>query len=232
MNSSSNNIVIIIPARGGSKRVPNKNKKLLNGKELVRYAIESSLQSKYATHIVVSTDDGDILEIAASYDKVTAIRRPDNISGDKALAITYVEHTLKTLDSDFDIVVIVQPSSPFTLGDDIDATVQLLIEDDQADSSVTVMELDHAIHPAKLKTLYNGRLKPYWEEEQGRMAAHELPQLFVRNGSVYASKIALIEKGKIIGDHCLGYVMPRERSIDINDPVDFDFAEFMLTRNE
>lgn len=209
--------------------MPGKNKKKLGNKELVRYAIEAALDAKEVDMVVVSTDDDDILTIARSYDEVKAIRRPDNISGDKAPAITYVQHVLELLNEDFDYTVIVQPSSPFTLGVDIDQTIKLLYGT-EADSSVSVMKLDHAIHPAKLKVMKRNKLNAYFEEENGRMAAHELPELFVRNCSVYVSTVESIAKGKIIGDHCLGYEMPRERSIDINDPIDFEFAEFMMSR--
>ena len=93
------------------------------------------------------------------------------------------------------------------------------------------MKLDHAIHPLKLKTLAaDGRLLPYLEEERGRMAAHELPPLYVRNGSVYVTRRRVIEAGAIIGDPCVGYVMPRERSIDINDAMDLELANFLLSR--
>jgi CMP-N,N'-diacetyllegionaminic acid synthase len=130
----------------------------------------------------------------------------------------------------YDIIVIVQPSSPFTLGMDIDNTITLLDEKQDADSAVSVMKLDHAIHPVKLKTMVENELIPYLEEEKGRMADYDLPELYVRNGSVYVSKIENIKRNKIIGDKCLGYVMPRERSIDINDPIDFAFAEFLMSR--
>jgi CMP-N,N'-diacetyllegionaminic acid synthase len=225
-------ILGIIPARGGSKRVPGKNKKLLAGKPLIEYAIESSLQSKYIDTLIVSSDDEEILAIAKRYPKLIALLRPEEISGDEAQAITYVHHALASLNYVFDIIVIIQPSSPLTLASDIDATISLLFDNPNADSAVSVMRLDHAIHPIKLKVLDGGStLKPYLEEENGRMAAHELPELFVRNCSVYVSKIKTIKEGKIIGDLCLGYVMPRERSIDINDPMDFEFAEFLIKRN-
>ncbi|MCC6182078.1 MAG: acylneuraminate cytidylyltransferase family protein [Bacteroidia bacterium] len=223
------NILGIIPARGGSKRIPYKNKKLLAGKELIRYAVEATLQSKLVTTVVVSSDDTDILNIARSYAHVIAIQRPDSISDDNAPSISYVHHALELLKNQYDYVVIIQPSSPFTLAEDIDNTIQLLIDDNQADSSVSVMKLDHTIHPVKLKTLFNNQLIPFWEEEKGRMATHELPELYVLNCSVYVSKFDLIKRDKIIGEHCLGYIMPRERSIDINDPIDFDFAEFLMS---
>ncbi len=144
-----------------------------------------------------------------------------------------MRHALNALEGDgeplFDTIVIVQPSSPFTLSRDVDATIELL-ETTGADSAVSVMALDHAIHPAKLKVLEGDRLHPYLEEERGRMAAHELPSLYVRNCSVYASRRAIIEAGQIIGADCRGYVMPRERSLDINEPLDLEFAEFLLGR--
>ena len=230
--SNKMKIIGIIPARGGSKRIPGKNKKKLAGKELVRYAIEAALNSNLLTTVVLSSDDKDILKIGREYDNIKVINRPEEISGDEAPAITYVNHVLECLQESFDIVVIVQPSSPFTLPQDIDGTIQLLMKNVQADSAASIMKLDHAIHPVKLKVKDGDVLHPYLEEEAGRMAAHQLPELFVRNCSVYVSWIACIEKGKIIGDNCLGYEMPRERSLDINDPIDFEFAEFMIKRNE
>ncbi|MEM9544444.1 MAG: acylneuraminate cytidylyltransferase family protein [Bacteroidota bacterium] len=224
-------VLTIIPARGGSKRVPGKNKKKLAGKELIRYAIEASLHSKETDTIVVSSDDEDILSIGREYPSVICLRRPEEISGDKALAITYVHHALEQLSESFDLVVIVQPTSPFTLGSDIDSTIRLL-DNKRADSSVSVMQLDHAIHPLKLKIKKDNELFPYLEEEKGRMAAHELSELYARNGSVYVSRITNIHEGKIIGDVCLGYEMPRERSLDINDKLDFEFAEYLINKSK
>ncbi len=227
--AESHKILGIIPARGGSKRVPGKNKKKLAGKELIRYVIEASLHSELLSEIIVTSDDEDILDIATRYEQVRAIRRPENISGDKAPAVTYVHHALSLLSDKYDYTVIIQPSSPFTTGEDIDNTIRLLLESD-GDSSASVMQLDHAIHPVKLKTMEGDLLLPYLEEENGRMAAHELPELFVRNCSVYVSSMKIIEEGRIIGDKCMGYVMPRERSIDINDPIDFEFAEYLAKK--
>jgi CMP-N-acetylneuraminic acid synthetase len=220
-------VLTIIPARGGSKRVPGKNKRKLCGKELIRYVIEAALDSKLSNVILVSSDDEDILQLAAGYANLVCLKRPLEISGDEAPAITYVHHALESLKQEFDLVAIVQPTSPFTEGKDIDATIQLLLNS-EADSSVSVMKLDHAIHPVKLKVKEGDLLLPYMEEENGRMAAHELSELYVRNGSVYVSRIDTIKEGKIIGKVCLGYEMSRERSLDINDPIDFEFAEFII----
>jgi CMP-N-acetylneuraminic acid synthetase len=163
------------------------------------------------------------------------LRRPEAISGDEALAIDYVRHALGELEAQgeapFEAVAIVQPSSPFTTEKDIDGTVDVLARSPGADSAVTVMELEHAIHPVKLKRLEGDRLVPYLEEERGRMAAHELPKLYVRNCSVYATRRACLDKkGSVIGDDSRALVMPRERSLDINDELDWAFAEFLASR--
>src|SRR4029077_5895454 len=130
----------------------------------------------------------------------------------------YVRHAVDVLErageGPFDAVAILQPSSPLTLPEDIDATIELL-ESSGADAGVSVMKLDHAIHPVKMKVLQGDRIEPFLEEERGRMAAHELPEIFVRNCSVYALRRAVMEAGQIIGPDCRGYVMPRERSLDI-----------------
>jgi len=225
-------ILGIIPARGGSKRIPGKNKKIFCGKPLVSYAIETALGASLLDKIVVNTDDEDILEIATKYKGIIPLRRPLEISQDLSPAIDYVHQTIKELETQgetFDIVVILQPTSPLTLSKDIDNTIQLLI-DSKAPSAVSVMKLDHATHPVKMKVLEGDKLNPFLEEEGGRMAEHELPTIYVRNCSVYASTLETIRAGKIIGDDCRGYVMPTERSIDINDPIDFDFAEFLYKK--
>ena len=92
------------------------------------------------------------------------------------------------------------------------------------------MQVEHAIHPLKLKVMEGSRLLPYLEEENGRMAEHELPKVFVRNCAVYATRREVIDKGLVIGNDCRGYVMPRERSLDINEELDLMFAEFLLNK--
>jgi CMP-N-acetylneuraminic acid synthetase len=223
-------ILGIIPARSGSKRLPGKNVRLLAGKPLVSYAIEAALKSSLITDIAVSSDSQEVLEIASTFKKIKAIKRPAELAGDFSPAIDYVRHAVQQYACTFDYVVIIQASSPLTQSNDIDETIRMLLNQPEADSSASVMQLDHAIHPVKLKTMQDNLLLPYWEEENGRMAAHELPDLFVRNCAVYVSSKKLLESGKIIGDHCLGYLMPRERSVDINELIDFEFAELLYKK--
>jgi CMP-N-acetylneuraminic acid synthetase len=223
----------IIPARGGSKRVPRKNLRLLGGKPLVARSIETAIASQRVTRVVVSSDDDEVLEIARRYDPSLALRRPAELSGDTSLAIDFVRHALTDLErggeGPFDVVAIIQPSSPLTEAEDVDGVLDLLAACG-AESAVSVVELEHALHPAKFKIMQGDRLLPYLEEERSRMAAHELPRLFVRNCSVYASRRAVHDDGRILGEDCRGYVMPRERSIDVNDELDWEFATFLYER--
>jgi CMP-N-acetylneuraminic acid synthetase len=226
------NVLGIVPARAGSKRLPRKSVRLLGGKPLVVWALEAARVARRLRCVVLSSDDESILALAADSPPVMALRRPADLAGDTSPAIDYVRHALDTLEAaghgPFDAIAIVQPSSPLTLPEDIDATVGLL-QRSGADSAVSVVRVPHDVHPAKFKVLRGDRLLPYLEEENGRMAAHDLPDVYVRNCAVYVSRRHVVAAGQIIGADCRGHVMPRERSIDINDEMDLRFAEFLLT---
>ncbi len=226
----------IIPARAGSKRIVGKNMKLLCGKPLTQYVIESTMTSKLLDRIIVSSDDSDVLELAAQFAHVIPLRRPDELATDTSPAIDYVIHALewvkKNKGETFDIVAIIQPTSPLTTSQDIDATIELLINDTRADSSVSVMRLNQVTHPFKLKTIKDQWLKPFLKEEKIILQAGELPDVYTRNGSVYVARMDNIEKGIIAGEQCLAHIMPEERSIDINELIDLEFAEFLLQRNK
>ena len=218
----------IVPARAGSKRVARKNVRPLAGKPLVRWAMDAAGAAGRLSQVVVSSDDPDVLAIAEEHTHVAALKRPAELAEDTSPVIDYVRHALSVV-GPHDVIVIVQPTSPLTLPGDIDATVDLL-EESGADTAVSVVEVAHDLHPRKFKRMVGDRLLPYFEEEQGRTAAFELPRVFVRNCSVYATRAQVIDSGVIIGEDCRGYVMPRERSVDINDELDLAFAEFLVNR--
>lgn len=226
----------IIPARAGSKRLQGKNLRELGGRPLVAHVIEAALSSELLDKVIVSSDDEPVLEIAEAYQEGLALRRPEALAADDSLAIDYVRHALSVLEGEeerprFGTVVILQPTSPFTRAEDIDATLRLL-QESGADSAVSVAEIQFDHHPVKLKTMQGSRLMPYLEEERGRMAHHQLPSVYVRNGSVYASRRKVIESGQVIGEDCRGHVMPRERSVDINDDLDYQFAQFLYAQSK
>lgn len=226
-------ILGIIPAREGSKRVKHKNFRPFAGTTLVDLAIQQAQESERITTIAVSSDSSEVLNIAAKYPEVKALQRPAAISGDTAPAIAYVRHAIAELEADepYDIVVILQPSSPLRSAVDIDGCIEMLIENPKVDSVVSVVLVDHIIHPLKLKVLEDSMLLPYIEDEKGRFAAQDLPEVYVRNCAVYATWRRDLEKrSDIIGSISLGYKMPKETSVDINDLLDFDFAEFLFQK--
>ncbi len=223
----------IVPARGGSVRVPRKNIRLFGGRPLVEWAVRAALGATTLDRVVVSSDDPEVLELAGRLLPRGALTRPAELATSTAPAIGYVQHALDVVEAEdglrYDAIAIVQPTSPFTDGSDIDATVDLLARSG-ADSAVTVVRVAHDVHPVKMKSLDGDRLVALLEEERGRMAEADLPEVYVRNGAVYAATRATIDRGLIVGDDCRAVVMPRERSVDINDELDLAFAEFLLAR--
>jgi len=231
------NILGIIPAREGSKRVPQKNFRPFAGTTLTDLAIQQALGSKLLTHIALSSDAEQVLKIGQKYAQISCLHRPTEISGDDAPAIEYVRHALAALELKhglrFEIVVILQPSSPLRNAEDIDATIQLLLDNLNADSAVSVVKLDHMVHPLKLKTLESNVLKPFLEEEAGRFAAQDLPEVYVRNCAVYATwRRDLENRPDVIGQRSLAYLMPSERSVDINEWMDFEFGEYISLKKK
>jgi len=226
----------IIPAREGSKRVKHKNFRPFVGTTLVDIAIQQALDSSLLTTVVVSSDSSEVLKIASKYDRIIPINRPIEISDDLAPAIDYVRHALKICEENrnqFDIVVILQPSSPLRSSEDIDACIEKLSTYPDADSCVSVVKVDHMVHPVKLKKLDGNVLEPYIEDEAGRFASQDLPEIYVRNCAVYATWRKDLEiRSDVIGTKSLGYLMPRETSVDINDMLDFEFAEFLIQKSK
>jgi CMP-N,N'-diacetyllegionaminic acid synthase len=221
----------LVPARGGSSRVPGKNLSRLGGETLVRRALETALEAGCFDVVALSSDDVEILAEADGLD-VVALRRPAELVTDTALARDVALHALRELDvlhGPFDAVAIVQCTSPFTAPEDIAGAVALL-EKTGAESVVTVARVEAAHHPLKLKRLEGDRLLPFLEDDR-LTPSHELPALWARNGSVYAFRRDVVERG-LEADDVRGYEMPPERSFDIDTAQDLAFAEFLVALGE
>jgi CMP-N-acetylneuraminic acid synthetase len=221
-------ILGLIPARGGSKRVPGKNLKVLQGRTLVRRALETAVASRAFAAVAVSSDDDAILAEAAGLN-VIQVKRPPELATDTARSLDAVVHALDAVGGDFDAVGILQCTSPLTAPEDVAGAVAML-ERSGAGSVVTISRIEGLAHPLKLKVLDGDRLLP-WLRDDGMAPSHELPELWVRNGSVYLTRIEAIRRGEILDENDqLGYAMPPERSLDIDTPLDVAFAEFLLQR--
>jgi len=195
----------------------------------VRRALETALAARCFATIALSSDDDAILAEAAGLD-VTVVQRPEELATGTARAFDAVLHALGVLEGEgrYDAVAVVQATSPFTAPEDLAGAVRLL-EDTGAESVVSVVRLEAALHPAKLKVLApDGRLLPYAEDD-ALTPSHELPPLWVRNGSIYLSRRDVLDRGLLVSDRDVrGYEMPAERSFDIDTPRDLALAEVLL----
>lgn len=222
----------LVPARGGSKRLPGKNLRRLGGRTLVRRALDTTLAAQRIDTVVLSSEDDEILREARSTGAL-ALRRPAELSTDSArsydVALHALHETEARLDETFDVLALVQCTTPFATPADLNGALELL-ERSGAASVVTVAPAPDLAHPLKLKRLEGDQLVPYLEDD-ALTPSHELPELWVRNGALYASRREILEqRGTLVAEDVLGFRMPVERSLDVNAPLDLAFAEFLLSR--
>jgi len=222
-------IVAIIPARGSSKTIPRKNIKLLNGKPLIYYTIEKAQRSKYVNRIAVSTEDEEIARIAQDCG-VEVILRPLELAQDDTPSLPVFQQVIKHLEEveNFhpDIIVILQPTSPLRTAEDINGAIEKFLQSN-CDSVVSVCEAEHPPH--WMYTLEADRLKPVIEGAERITQRQDAPGVYRLNGAVYVTRRHIImEQNRVLGEDTQAYVMPSERSIDIDTELDFRVAELLL----
>ncbi len=234
MNKKSKLILAVITARGGSKGVPMKSIKELCGKPLIAYTIETSKKSKLITELIVSTDNKEIKDISERYGAAVPFMRPDELSGDKVPHLPVMKHAIEFMEEKsgvtYDYVVILQPTSPFRTVDDLDGTIEKLIKT-EADSAVSIVRLEGDEHPIKAKKLEGNFVRSFCIEEPEGVRRQDLEPAYRRSGAVYAMRRNLLMRdNKLYGEKIAGYVVPRERSIDIDSMEDWNLAERMIVK--
>jgi len=227
---NSKHVVAVIPARSGSKRVPNKNVKLLGGHPLIYYTIREALKAKTLSRIIFSTDSPEYAELARSYGAETPYLQPKEISGDVGTfpVLKYCVDYLEQVENyKVDVIVTLEPTSPFRVAQDIDDAVNKLLETG-CDSVVGVREIKEP--PAWMFTLNSDTMQPFLGGDTSQLGlSGDLPRLFLPNGCVYVTqRDVLMSEGRIFGKDCRALIMPPERSLDIDGPEDFGYAEFCL----
>ena len=220
--------LVIIPARGGSKRLPRKNILDLNGKPLIAYSIAAGLQSKYIDKVIVSSDDNEILEIAAKY-KAETIKRPDFLASDTATSFDAIKHTIENLEN-YEYIVLLQPTSPLRTAKHIDEAIELL-KKKKADAVVSVCEMEHS--PLWSNTLDESlSMNSFLRDEVLNKRSQDLEDYYRLNGAIYICQTEklLKEKSFFLKENIFAYVMDKESSVDIDEEIDFRFAEFNLNQ--
>ena len=216
----------IIPARGGSKRLPRKNVLDLNGKPLIAYSIEAGLKSKYIDKVIVSSDDDEILNISKKFG-ANILKRPDKLASDTATSFDAIKHTIENVEK-YDYIILLQPTSPLRYFKHIDEAIELLF-DKKADAVVSVCEMDHS--PLWSNTLDDSlSMNNFLKDEILNKRSQDLDKFYRLNGAIYICKTnkLLEEETFFLKNNIFAYKMDRKSSIDIDEEIDFKIAEVLI----
>jgi len=228
-------ILVIITARGGSKGVPRKNIRPLGGRPLIAWTIETALAIKdHVARVVVSTDDAEIAAISRTYGAEVPFLRPAELAQDTTKSLPVLQHAVQAIEqqdgSPVDWVLLLQPTTPFRSAEDIIACLDFARAGD-CDSVISVAP--SPVHPIFVKSIDDeGFLRPFLlEEPEGLRRQDAQPPAYVRNGAVYLTRRdVLMETNSIWGRRIKAYVMPPERSVNIDSEADFLLAETLAER--
>ena len=224
---SSMNTVAIIPARGGSKGIPRKNIKELDRKPLIAHIIETALKVRGLDRVIVSTDDKKIAEIAKKYGAEVPFNRPKELARDETPTLPVLQHAVKYLEEEENykpgIVVLLYTTSPLISAERVSEAIELLKEG-EFDSVLSVVE-DRGHYWIEGNEGYK---KLYPKVLKNRQF---IKPLFKENGAIYICRRGLLmRKNEIVGGKIGFLVMKKDESIDIDELLDFEFAEFLMNR--
>jgi CMP-N,N'-diacetyllegionaminic acid synthase len=230
---NSPKVLAVIPARGGSKGVPRKNIRLVCGKPLEAYTIETALAARQLFYrILVSTDDEEIADVVRRYGAEVPFLRPAELAGDFVSMVPVLQHAARFVEQQdsirLDWVCLLQPTDPLRTVEDIEAAMRLG-EAGGCDSVISVVRV-FAVHPILMKRIEDDRLLPYCiEEKEGTRRQDYDPPAYMRNGAIYLTRRdVLMERNSIWGDVIRPYVTPPERSIGVDSELDLKLVELLI----
>ena len=226
----------IILARGGSKGLPGKNKMMLRGKPLIAWTVQAGLQSVYINDIVVSTDSHEIAEIAQEYGAEVPFIRPENLATDASQSADSISHAIRFLQEQgrkYDYVILLEPTSPMRDNLDIDDAISMLIS--CGGSALVSVCRASTSHPSFMFTMESEqKLRPYENiRSVGSLRRQDLSRVFYPDGSLYISSIETFQKEMTFyHEGTLGFEMPRWKSFEIDDDLDFLLVETIMREKE
>jgi CMP-N,N'-diacetyllegionaminic acid synthase len=228
-------MIAIIPARGGSKGLPGKNIKHLNGKPLICHSITCALKAKSISRVIVSTDDSEIAEISKKCGAEVPFLRPDILSQDDSMVMDVYFFTLdylgRELNKEIDSFVALLPTVPLRLPEDIDNAVEIF-QKNKADSVISVTESPVPIHWYR-KIDKNGLLGNYLSDFDAVANRQAHGQSHIPNGAIYVFNTQRLRSTRqYYMDKTYPYIMPRDRSVDIDEHLDFEWAEFLAKKKK
>ena len=220
-------VLAVIPARGGSKGVPGKNIRPLGGKPLIAWTIEAARAAPELDRVIVSSEDAEIIRIAGEWGGEAPFTRPAELARDDTPGIAPVLHALDALPEKYDYVVLLQPTSPLRSGADISAALALCLQEG-APACVSLCAPEHG--PWWMFSLdERGRMQPLLPKEAIPARRQDMAPVYALNGAVYVALVDWLRENKsFLTDETVGYVMPGERSLDIDTELDFTIAEAVV----
>ena len=231
------NVLAVIPARGGSKGVPRKNIRPICGKPILAYTIEAALAARHSLRrIIVSTDDPEIAEAAHEYGAEVPFMRPKHLAGDQVPTLPVLQHAVRFVERQdgltFDWILLLQPTAPLRGTQDIEKALDLA-RGGGCDSVISVVQV-FAEHPILMKRIEDNQLLPYsLEEKEGTRRQDYQPPAYMRNGAIYLTRRNVLLEGNSIWGHIIRpYVMPPDRSLSIDSELDFKLVEIILAEKK
>ncbi len=224
----ANKILAIIPARGGSKRLSNKNLKSLAGYPLIYWTISEAKKSKYIDKLIVSTENNEIAKISIKYGAEVPFMRPDELATDESGTFEVLNHAINEIKDKYDYILLLQPTSPLREVKDIDEFIEKAV--DSAKSMISVCQVNHS--PLWSNTLPDDlSMANFIRKEIIGKRSQDLPSYYRINGAIYIAPISkFLENRGFLGSETMAYIMDRENSIDIDTIEDFELAEFYFEK--
>lgn len=228
-------LLALIPARGGSKGLPGKNIRPLLGKPLIAYTIEAALGAKEIDRLVLSTDDEEIASVSKCYGAEIPFMRPFELAQDNSLIIDTYIYTIERLSREagknIESFVVLLPTCPLRNGSDIDKAVQLFREKD-ADSVISYYP---APHPVQWYRYIDGQgvLRSFFESGDILSNRQDEKKAYLPNGAIYVFRLSMLKNQRVYyTDKSYPYIMPVEKSVDIDTLHDFNLAEYLLSKEK
>ncbi|QGM31024.1 acylneuraminate cytidylyltransferase family protein [Bacillus sp. N3536] len=215
----------VITARGGSKGVPRKNVRDLNGKPLIAWTIEEAKKSEYISKVILSSENLEIIKEAKKYGCEVPFIRPIQLAQDDTPGIDPILHAIEQCPG-YDYVVLLQPTSPLRKVEDIDGAIQMLL-DKGVDYCVSVTEPDKSPY-WMYKVDKNGRMLQIMDQDNFAIRRQDLPKVYSLNGAVYVARIESLKNTKsFLTKDTVAFEMPKSRSMDIDTEEDFLLCEYL-----
>ncbi len=225
----SSRVLALVPARGGSKGVPRKNIRIIGGKPMIAWTIEAARGSCYIDRLVLSSDDQAIIDVAVECGCEAPFVRPAELASDEADAMSVIRHAIAMLPEQFEYLVLLQPTSPMRLTQDIDAAIERCVGRG-APACVSICEAEKS--PFWMLELdAQGTVYPLFPADQIPHRRQDARAIFALNGAVYVGRTDHLRLGgTFLALGAIGYPMPKERSLDVDTELDLAIVDFLLNR--